>query len=253
MAATITITPWRASSSLTNPMRRILISRSSLLKPRPFERCVRTTSPSSTSTAAPATRKRSSIRLEMVLLPAPESPVNQRTKPLCTRGAQHLLQQHVDGPLRASVGGEMNAALLIGVLLPPPASGALGVAGLDCTSAGIAADTGVAARVQRMTRHLVTANVVFDLISGPVGQRAKLHGSSVEIDLADVSAGFILRAPQSYCPSLQLFELTLERAHFTDIAAEHPLRRVLVEQVGTVQRDHRLHFGCVRTHHFHGK
>src|SRR3979490_2754849 len=129
MAATITITPLRAGSSLTNPMRRILISRSSLLKPRPFERCVRTMSPSSTSTAAPAARRRASIRLEMALLPAPESPVHPRTKPLCTRASQHLLQQYVDGPLRPAIGGEMNAALFVGVLFPPPAPGALRGAG----------------------------------------------------------------------------------------------------------------------------
>src|SRR5437762_7070864 len=140
MAATITITPCRASSSATNPMRRMLISRSSLLKPRPLERCVRTTSPSSTSTAAPAARKRASIRLEMVLLPAPERPVNQRTKPLCTPGFQDLLEKHVDGALHAAVGGDVNAALFVGVLLPPPASGALALTRLDGAGARVAAD-----------------------------------------------------------------------------------------------------------------
>src|SRR5579864_5349360 len=149
MAATMTITPWRASSSLTNPMRRMLISRSSLLKPRPFERCVRTTSPSSTSTAAPAARKRASMRLEIVLLPAPESPVNHSTKPLCTPASQHLIEQHVDSPLDPAVGGEMNAALFVGALFPPPASGALRGAGFDCAHAGVAADTGIAAGVER--------------------------------------------------------------------------------------------------------
>src|SRR3984893_8365577 len=144
MAATMTITPRRASNSLTNPIRRMLISRSSLLKPRPFERCVRTTSPSSTSTAAPAARRRDSMRLEIVLLPAPESPVNQRTKPLCTPASQHLIEQHVDGPLRPTVGGEMNAALFIGVLFPPPSSSTLGGASFPRARAGVAADTGVA-------------------------------------------------------------------------------------------------------------
>src|SRR6266403_1860632 len=116
MAATITITPWRDSSSATNPMRRILISRSSLLKPRPFDRCVRTTSPSSSSTLAPAARRRASIRFEMVLLPAPERPVNQSTKPLCTAASQDLFEQHVDGALHAAVGCEVNAALFVDLL-----------------------------------------------------------------------------------------------------------------------------------------
>src|SRR5260370_37090334 len=150
-------------------MRRILISRSSLLKPRPFERCVRTTSPSSTSTAAPAARKRASMRLEMVLLPAPESPVNHRTKPLCTRASQHLLQQYVDGPLRPAIGSEMNAALFIRVLFPPPASSALRSASLNRARAGIAPDTGVAPRVERMTRYIVSANVLVYLLGGPIG------------------------------------------------------------------------------------
>src|SRR5579859_3167426 len=192
MAATIAITPWRASSSLTKPMRRMLISRSSLLKPRPFERCVRTTSPSSTSTAAPAARRRASMRLEMVLLPAPESPVNQMTNPLCTPASQHLIEQHVNSPLHPAVGGEMNAALFVGVLFPPPASGALGGAGLDCARAGIAADTGITSRVKRMTRHIVTADVFVYLLGGPIGQWAKLHRSGLEIHLADIGARFIL-------------------------------------------------------------
>src|SRR5579863_9437697 len=143
MAATITITPWRASNSLTNPMRRMLISRSSLLKPRPFDRWVRTTSPSSTSTAALAARKRASIRLEIVLLPAPESPVNQRTKPLCTHATQHLLKQNVDGAPRPPIGTEVNAALFRRVLLPPPTSGALVFSRFHGARTGIAADTGV--------------------------------------------------------------------------------------------------------------
>src|SRR5262245_1553161 len=62
-------------------MRRMLVSRSSFEKPRPFERFSRTTSPSSTSTREPRFRSSSSTILEMVVLPAPESPVNQSVKP----------------------------------------------------------------------------------------------------------------------------------------------------------------------------
>src|SRR5438445_7237529 len=175
MAATMTITPCRASSSLTKPMRRMLVSRSSLLKPSPLERWVRTTSPSSSSTLAPAARRRASIRLEMVLLPAPESPVNQSTKPLCTPASQHLFEQHVDSPLGSAVGGGVNAALLVGVLLPPPAAGALLFACFNRARARIAADTGVAARVEGMARDIVQANVFVHLAGGPVGQRADLH------------------------------------------------------------------------------
>ena len=40
----------KASSDATKPMRRMLVSRSSFEKPSPFDRCSRTSSPSSSST-----------------------------------------------------------------------------------------------------------------------------------------------------------------------------------------------------------
>src|SRR5258708_14710091 len=128
-------------------MRCTLISRSSLLKLRPFERCVRTTSPSSTSTFAPAARRRASMMPEMVLLPAPESPVNQSTKPLCTMISQHFLEQHVDGALDSAVGGEMDPALFVGLLFPPPAPRAPALPGFHRARAGGATDAGAGARI----------------------------------------------------------------------------------------------------------
>ena len=55
IAAAITAPPWRVSREATQPMRSMFVSRSSFEKPRPFERCVRTVSPSrySTTQAAP--------------------------------------------------------------------------------------------------------------------------------------------------------------------------------------------------------
>src|SRR5436305_9146332 len=81
MAAVITGTPFRESRSATKEMRRMLVSRSSLEKPSPFERFSRTTSPSSTSTFEPRARSSTSTRWEIVVLPAPESPVNQSVNP----------------------------------------------------------------------------------------------------------------------------------------------------------------------------
>src|ERR1035438_3626540 len=83
MAAAMAITEFLDKSSQTKPIRRMFSSRSSLLNPRPFERWVRTTSPSRTSTLAPVPRRRSARRCEMVLLPAPDIPVNQTVNPLC--------------------------------------------------------------------------------------------------------------------------------------------------------------------------
>ena len=98
MAAAMATTPLRESNSQTKPMRRTLVSRSSLLKPRPFERFVRTTSPSSNSTRAPASRSRSSRIVEIVLLPAPDMPVSQIVNPLCTLPSQNFRQQDVHAP-----------------------------------------------------------------------------------------------------------------------------------------------------------
>ena len=64
-------------------MRRMFSSRSSFPNPSPLERCVRTTSPSRTSTLAPRARSRSASRPESVLLPAPDIPVNHNVHPLC--------------------------------------------------------------------------------------------------------------------------------------------------------------------------
>src|SRR5688572_8703193 len=55
--------------------------------------------------------------------------------------------------------GAMDAALLGGVLLPPPAAGARVLAGLGGAGAGRAADAGKALGVERVERHAVGAVV----------------------------------------------------------------------------------------------
>src|SRR2546423_8420773 len=108
MAAAIAITPLRESNSQTKPIRRTLVSRSSRLKPRPCERLVRTTSPSSTSTFAPAARNRSASIEEIVLFPEPDRPVNQSVNPLCILrrrlAGKDFAQEHVDLALGTPVG-----------------------------------------------------------------------------------------------------------------------------------------------------
>src|SRR5919112_6845211 len=81
IAAVITGTSLRESRLATNAIRRMLVSRSSLEKPRPFERFSRTTSPSSTSSFEPRLRSSFTRCVVIVDLPEPESPVNQRQKP----------------------------------------------------------------------------------------------------------------------------------------------------------------------------
>src|SRR5271165_1381775 len=81
IAAVITVTPLRASRCATNAMRAMLVSRSSREKPSPFERWVRTTSPSRISTLRPRVRSTGATASASVDLPAPDRPVNQMTTP----------------------------------------------------------------------------------------------------------------------------------------------------------------------------
>src|SRR6266702_7097962 len=82
MAAEMQVIPLRVRRLHTKAMRLMLVSRSSRLKPSPLLRWVRTMSPSSTSTLRPHALSLCSMSLDSVLLPAPESPVNQSVKPL---------------------------------------------------------------------------------------------------------------------------------------------------------------------------
>src|SRR5215208_7902710 len=81
MAETMTTTPWRVRSSATKPIRKMFVSLSSRLKPRPLERLVRTMSPSMTSILPCLWRSSLSTISAMVVLPAPERPVNHSVNP----------------------------------------------------------------------------------------------------------------------------------------------------------------------------
>src|SRR5207253_904633 len=71
----------------------------------------------------------------------------------------------------AGLDGAMDAALLRRVLFPPPAAGAVRLPRLDRPRAGCAADRGVAAVVERVVWDVVLADVVPDLLLGPLRQR----------------------------------------------------------------------------------
>src|SRR5260370_41121831 len=61
----------------------MFVSRSSLENPRPLERLVRTSSPSNISTFSLCAASSEANAVAKVVLPAPESPVNQTVNPLC--------------------------------------------------------------------------------------------------------------------------------------------------------------------------
>src|ERR1035441_7612535 len=203
MAAATAITPLRASNSQTKPMRRTFSSRSSLLKPRPFDRCVRTTSPSSISTRAPNWRSFSSSKREIVLLPAPLMPVNHNVKPLCISfvSATAAISRH------RTIGGEVNSTFLFGVLFPPPASRSLALAGLNGARTGRATDARVAPRVQRMHRNLVPREVLLHARCAPIGQGTDFHPAlGAALYFGNATAGFALVAAQAGCPGLERSE-----------------------------------------------
>src|SRR6476659_2865208 len=64
-------------------MRRMLVSRSSLLNPNPLLRLVRTSSPSRISTRLPCACSFPITALARVDLPAPDKPVNHKVNPRC--------------------------------------------------------------------------------------------------------------------------------------------------------------------------
>src|SRR5688572_33034473 len=81
MALTITPTPLRVNKSATKPILKTLVSLSSLEKPRPLDRLVLTISPSRTSILRKRFLSSCSTISDMVVLPAPDKPVNHNVKP----------------------------------------------------------------------------------------------------------------------------------------------------------------------------
>src|SRR5471030_29581 len=237
MAAAIAITPWRESNSQTKPMRRIFWSRSSLPKPRPFERWVRTTSPSSSSTLAFNWRSRCSSSAEIVLLPAPDSPVNQSVNPLCI--ARY-------GPVRR----KMDAALFPGVFFPPPAPRPFAFFRANGACARLTSDTGIPARVERMHRHIVFADVFLHLLRTPIGQWVDLDSAVRLLYFGNAGARSRLCAPQPRCPCPQRAQFARQGANLAHIAAQLPGLRAVVKEIGAVPGDHPLHFLARRKDHF---
>src|SRR4051812_21503647 len=178
IAAAITAPPWRVRRAATQPIRSMFVSRSSFEKPRPLERCVRTVSPSRYSTMWPRRSSSGPTRCAMVVLPAPERPVNQRVKPprarRPTRGARvHRCGQQSCGrscDSLCSVG--VNAALEL--VRAGPAPGALFLVGARRPRARNAPDRPIPDVVQRVVGNLVDGDVRPDALLVPVGERMEL-------------------------------------------------------------------------------
>src|SRR5579862_405092 len=75
----------RTISEATKPMRAMLVSRSARLNPKPAERCVRTTSPSSMVTTRPCSASNLASAPATVDFPAEGRPVNHTQNPVSCR------------------------------------------------------------------------------------------------------------------------------------------------------------------------
>src|SRR5262245_16875961 len=134
-----------------------------------------------------------------------------------------------DSPIRP-VRGVQSALLLIGQL-PPPASGADLLAGLDSPRARGAPDGGEAPVVQAVVGDIVLAHVLPDVIQAPIGEGVQLQQAEgiVRLQLVSGAACHRLVAPQSRDPGLQARESPSQRLHLADGAAFLAIRNALPE------------------------
>src|SRR3954447_4352356 len=191
----------------------MFVSRSSRENPSPFERCIRTTSPSRYSTAAPRASSSAPTTSAIVDFPAPERPVNHTTMPV-------FMGQPSVGRSRAyGTDGSMDAALdLVGVGPPPRA---LVLVAQHRPRARHAADRRVAAVVERVVRDLVDDDVRLHALRVPVDERVDLPDAVAlaPLDLPRVLAGQALLAADARDPRAVRLEGALERLDLADMAA----------------------------------
>src|SRR5690606_18436362 len=140
---------------------------------------------------------------------------------------------------------DVDAALLGVGVLPPPATRAHVLAGLDRPRAGLAADRRIARPVQAVHRHVVVPNVRPHLLVRPVGERIHLHDAAVcrvHLDLGHVPARHALLAAQARHPGPDagLGEVALHRLDLAQAAAELAFLDALVEEVLAVPAHHLL-------------
>src|SRR5439155_16924652 len=185
----------------------------------PFDRCSRTSSPSSHSTLRPRSSSSGRTISAIVVLPAPERPVNHSVNPSVIA----LLDQRCV---------DVDAALEL--VAPGPAPRALVLARLDGTRARDAADRRVARVVQRVVRNLVDVDVRLDALRVPVDERLHLPDAVAlrPLDLLRVRARRRLLPADAGDPRVEAVERTLERLDLADVAAAvrlglpQPVRRI---------------------------
>src|SRR5262249_46847692 len=131
----------------------------------------------------------------------------------------NVAQHHIDDALGFTVGAEVQSALLDGFgRFPPPASGALVLAGHDGARAGVAANAGVSGRVKGMFRQPTLVRVAENVFGGPVGKGADLYLLAGAVEDVDIGARFGLGAAKSSEKGAEAFESDRQRARLADFA-----------------------------------
>src|SRR2546421_11062007 len=191
-------------------MRSMFASRSSFEKPRPLQRCSRTSSPSSHSTERPRRSSSGRTSSAIVVLPAPESPVNQRVKPLRSFSVIALLDEW---------GVDVNAAFELLGAGPPARS--LALPRLHGPRARDAPDRRVPGVVQRVVRDLVDVDVRLHALRVPVDERLDLPDAVplAPLDAARAGPRGRLLAADAGDPGVVAAERPLERLDLPDVAA----------------------------------
>ena len=149
----------------------------------------------------------------------------------------------------------VDPALLVRLLLPPPAAGALGLARRDGAGARRAADRRVALVEERVVRDVVLAHVVPDPVERPVGHRVQLHDPAVvpvQLHLRDVPPAPPLLPAEPRDPRVERRELALQRLHLADLAAPQTQVDAPVHQVRAVIGHHRRDRLRLRVLELHG-
>jgi hypothetical protein len=130
----------------------------------------------------------------------------------------------------------MQTAFLAAFLLPPPATGALWLTGLDRPCAGLAANGGIAARVQRIGGNGVLGNQRLQSLGGKISQRVELDKAArfVPFSERDCLAVFRLVAPQAGDPGICAVQSLGKRHHLACMAAGFARLNALVEAVQAI-------------------
>src|SRR6266566_9621766 len=230
----------------------MFVSRSSLEKPRPFERWVRTTSPSRYSTLWSFFSSSAPTSSAIVDLPAPESPVNQSVNPLAIRllspsgtwsraMSGDLVPGHGRGPGPAGQRVGVDAALEL--VRTGPAAGALLLVGRSRAGARDAADRAIPGLVQRVERNLVDLDVGPDALLVPVGERVELPDPVTlrPLELRRSGAARRLIAADAGDPGVVGAERFEQRLNLADMAAAVRIRFPEVRTLALVLLGHRDH------------